>query len=1281
MPESRTVTIVHLSDLQFGARHRFKLPRELDAVDDLDTLEHRLQEDLAFLLEEYELRPDLMIVSGDLAEWGRPSEFEDVLQFLLGVGKSIPLSRERILVVPGNHDVNRASCEAYFKQCEASELEPSRPFWPKWSHYSSFFDKLHAASKADYRFDEEEPWSLFELAELKVAVAGLNSTMHESHRDEDHHGFLGEAQLKWFRERLGKLRDGGWLRIGAMHHNHFRGPKNDDHSLQDADALKRLLGNRLNLILHGHTHETDTAWVHPKLPVLATGSAGVVAEERAQESPNQYQVLRVHPDRVERWCRRFDPKDARWIDDNRVSQDGDTGYTSEAVAFDGVQATFPEAEPRKSEHSSRKSRGENQERDTFAHQVAEVCRVRHPGSEVELRWHDEPRLCYLRVLHGDDAFARLYPIGIFEHGLTREDVDRFRSHVDARYRRNHPRLESELVYGGDRRAANDVLRYAESQQIRVFSFVEYLGILDFSTYVEKQTQKLERDPIYPPALYVPQRLSVRGSGWRAGFEPSEAHALETIEGWLRSPEARFVVLLGTAGAGKTFILRNLARMLAADPRAPAPILIEMRDLQKARSLDELVVQQLTAGGMDRWDRKAFRYMLEQGQVALLFDGYDELEVRTTYERATEHFDTLMQAALGRAKVVVTSRTEHFLTDAQAEKALMAKVDNLPGLRLAKVEEFDERQILSFLRNHPATREDPEGWMTLLDEVKDLLGLSHNPRFLSFIVELPREELEQARDREGRIDSADLYRILVERWIAHNVEKKQPRGALPSVSKDQCWRAVGHLARELWRRTEKSVHGDELGAEVERAIGELLEGRIGAAEAAQAVGSGTLLVRDPQGNFSFIHQSVLEWLVAREAAAELEQERRPEALEEQALSTLMADFFVGIAGREAAIVWARQRLGDAVGGIGEKNALLVLKQAGVEAETGVVLRGRDLRNVDLAPVVLAGADLSECDLSGVSLRERDLRGANLAGAKLVGADLFASDLRDTDLTGAVLNTASLLRADLRGSRLTNAHLRRAKLLGAKLDSEGLGPVDSFGAALDGMKALPLTSSPPSSCQAVAWSRDEGLLATGHADNSVRVWDAETGEELRRMEGHAGRVWAVAFSPDGARVASGAADESVRVWDAETGEELRRMEGHTDWVRCLAFSPDGARVASGADDGSVRVWDAETGEELRRMEGHADEVNGVAFSPDGARVASGADDRSVRVWDAATGECLAILTVYREGWSAHTPAGRYKLGGNVGAGFGLVVGLCRFAPGELEDVLETPLRVPDGEPLVG
>ena len=149
--------------------------------------------------------------------------------------------------------------------------------------------------------------------------------------------------------------------------------------------------------------------------------------------------------------------------------------------------------------------------------------------------------------------------------------------------------------------------------------------------------------------------------------------------------------------------------------------------------------------------------------------------------------------------------------------------------------------------------------------------------------------------------------------------------------------------------------------------------------------------------------------------------------------------------------------------------------------------------------------------------------------------------------------------------------------------------------------------------ISFSPDSVILASGSSDFTVRLWDVATGRQLQRLEGHMGEVYSVSFSPDGTTLASGSSDATVRLWDVATGKQFRTFEGHTDDVESISFSRDGITLASGSSDATVRLWDVATGKQFRAFEGHTDDVESVLFSPDGSTLASWSEDGTVLLWE--------------------------------------------------------------------
>jgi hypothetical protein len=154
--------------------------------------------------------------------------------------------------------------------------------------------------------------------------------------------------------------------------------------------------------------------------------------------------------------------------------------------------------------------------------------------------------------------------------------------------------------------------------------------------------------------------------------------------------------------------------------------------------------------------------------------------------------------------------------------------------------------------------------------------------------------------------------------------------------------------------------------------------------------------------------------------------------------------------------------------------------------------------------------------------------------------------------------------------------------------------------------------------VAVSPDGKLLATAGADNTARLWDAGTGDELRTILKHEASLQSVAFSPDGKRLVVAAADGAVKLLDAGSGQLLAGVAACTGVAMDAAFSRDGRRIATACwEQQSAAIWDAASGQRIAALAGHTAGVSAVAFSPDSSLLATGSADGAARLWKADGG----------------------------------------------------------------
>lgn len=205
--------------------------------------------------------------------------------------------------------------------------------------------------------------------------------------------------------------------------------------------------------------------------------------------------------------------------------------------------------------------------------------------------------------------------------------------------------------------------------------------------------------------------------------------------------------------------------------------------------------------------------------------------------------------------------------------------------------------------------------------------------------------------------------------------------------------------------------------------------------------------------------------------------------------------------------------------------------------------------------------------------------------------------------------------------------------------------------------------------IIWSPDGKLLASGHFDGSINLWDFQSGTLKQSFNGFP-NLLSIAWSPDGRALAASETKRGICFWDLHTGGLSSTIEWHynnavrLEWspdgqtlallmsdstlqffqlkignivpiagdprniIKSFAWSRNGSAIAYGHSDGAITVLGRDTGEVIHKLTGHTDTVTGLAWSPDGSLLASSSKDRTVRLWLLSDKQQATILEGHTE-----------------------------------------------------
>ncbi|KIS67698.1 uncharacterized protein UMAG_11126 [Mycosarcoma maydis] len=163
------------------------------------------------------------------------------------------------------------------------------------------------------------------------------------------------------------------------------------------------------------------------------------------------------------------------------------------------------------------------------------------------------------------------------------------------------------------------------------------------------------------------------------------------------------------------------------------------------------------------------------------------------------------------------------------------------------------------------------------------------------------------------------------------------------------------------------------------------------------------------------------------------------------------------------------------------------------------------------------------------------------------------------------------------------------------------------------------------KSVRFVGEEGRkLVSGSSDNTVRLWNSNTGQCEMVLEGHRSRVWDVDSTRTGGHVASASGDSTVKVWEVESAQCKATLRAGVGDVYSCRFHPDEKHIVSAGYDKLVRMYDVETGSIVKTFTGHQLGVSSAIFNPLGNLIVTASKDTTIRFWDVVSGLCIRTVT---------------------------------------------------------
>lgn len=286
--------ILHISDIHFSKKedvNKWLLQLNVDLKSNLNT---------SII--------DYLIISGDITHIASGKEFEYALAFIQKLIKGFKLQREKIIIVPGNHDYNRDTTIAAM---DAEKIINDKLYWEKFDS----FQRFHANATGKCYSECIEQQGIINVYDAdKLLILGLNSSWAIDHINKYKASINMDALYEVAIKILaGQYKD--YLKIAVFHHP-IAGPEQ-----MNSEFMELLAQMGFKICMHGHIHEAKNEYFNyddkKKIRIIGAGTFGAITKEQVPGIPHQYNLIRWYSDYLEVHTRKKEKSDGGWKADAR----------------------------------------------------------------------------------------------------------------------------------------------------------------------------------------------------------------------------------------------------------------------------------------------------------------------------------------------------------------------------------------------------------------------------------------------------------------------------------------------------------------------------------------------------------------------------------------------------------------------------------------------------------------------------------------------------------------------------------------------------------------------------------------------------------------------------------------------------------------------------------------------------------------------------------------------------------------------------------------------------